>query len=144
MKSSPSKAAPSAFCKFSPLLFGFLPVLAPAAASFTPTPAHAVSAPVAVSFSIISTKGPTALVAATDMVLKEDEMKADGEEVQRLMGRVEPIDRLGQEAEGIFKVSVSLVFVECGSCKGALCVVQERALWMLPLIREGGVRSVLP
>jgi hypothetical protein len=78
------------------------------------------------------------------MILKENEMKADGEEVQRLMGRVEPIDRLGQEAEGIFKVSVSLVFVECGSCKGASRVVQERALWMLLLIREGGVRSVLP
>jgi len=50
------------------------------------------------------------LAAAVDVKAAEKEemdMTAvgEGEDGQRLMGRVEPIDKLGKEAEGIFKVS---------------------------------------
>lgn len=53
----------------------------------------------------------TTLAAAVDAKAQEATAEdldmtevGEGEDGQRLMGRVEPIDKLGKEAEGIFKV----------------------------------------
>ncbi len=97
--------------KLSPLLLGFLPVLAP------PSPyRQASSVANAATFTTTSLKPPTmTLAAALDDVMEkakagEEEVMdmvelGEGEDGLRLMGKVEPIDKLGKEAEGIFKVS---------------------------------------
>jgi len=105
----PWAAEPLTFLrKLSPLLLGFLPMLAP------PSPyRQASSVANAATLTTISSplKSPTmTLAAAVDVKAAEKEemdMTAvgEGEDGQRLMGRVEPIDKLGKEAEGIFKVS---------------------------------------
>lgn len=105
----PLAAAPLTFLrKLSPLLLGFLPMLAP------PSPYRQASSAVANAATLTTTSTPftstTTLAAAVNEVMAKEEdvdmsSVGEGEDGNRLMGRVEPIEKLGKEAEGIFKVS---------------------------------------
>jgi len=96
--------------KLSPLLLGFLPMLAPSspygqassvanAATFTSTFFEPSTTMSAVAFDDAMEKAKAGDEEVMGMVEVGEEK--DG---LRLMGKVEPIDKLGKEAEGIFKV----------------------------------------